>query len=257
MRATTICCSLAMTFCMMAPAADQRPARRPRDRKALPPDGPTSDYVRRELEGWTLRVHKGLLEKEHEELRAAAFRELEVQFYNIQRAVPAEAVARLKKVVIWLEHDNPKGRHAHYHPGVGWLKANGYNTDKVKCVEIGSAANFLRAVRHQPWMVLHELSHAYHDQVLTWEHPKILAAYKDASKSGKYEKVLIWNGRVGRHYAMTDHKEYFAENTEAYFGTNDIYPFVRAELKQHDPNMYAVLEEVWGVSKPPKKQQRE
>jgi hypothetical protein len=46
---------------------------------------------------------------------------------------------------------------------------------------------------------------------------------------------------------MTNHKEYFSETTEAYFGTNDIFPFVRAELKKHDPAMYALLEEVWGV----------
>ena len=46
---------------------------------------------------------------------------------------------------------------------------------------------------------------------------------------------------------MTDQKEYFAECTEAFFGTNDHYPFVRAELKEHDPQMYAVVKEVWGV----------
>ena len=44
-------------------------------------------------------------------------------------------------------------------------------------------------------------------------------------------------------------QEYFAELTEAYFGTNDFYPFVRAELKQHDPKMYQVLEKVWGAGR--------
>ena len=34
--------------------------------------------------------------------------------------------------------------------------------------------------------------------------------------------------------------------TEAYFGTNDFYPFVRAELKQHDPKTFALLESIWG-----------
>ena len=253
MRAMTICCSLAMTFCMIGLAAEGRGKKKPKDAKAPPADGPTSDYPIRKLEGWTLRVHKDLLEKKHEKLRAAALRELEVQLYHIRRAVPAEAVEKLQKVVIWLEHDNPKARHAHYHPSAGWLKANRYNVDKVKCVEIGSAATFLSYVRHQPWMVLHELAHAYHDQVLGWDHPKVKAAYDAAKKAGTYEKVLIWNGRRGRHYAMTNPKEYFSENTEAYFGTNDIYPFVRAELKRHDPNMYEVLEEVWGIKKPKKK----
>ena len=226
------------------------PARKtPRDKKARPPDGPTSDYPTRRLEGWTLRVHKDLLAKPNAKLCAAALRELEVQFHHIRRAVPAAAVEKLQKVTIWLEYDNPKGRHAHYHPSAGWLKANGYNVDKVKCVEIGSAKTFLDYVRHQPWMVLHELAHAYHDQVLGWDHPKVKAAYEAAKKAGTYEKVLIWNGRLGRHYAMTNHKEYFSETTEAYFGTNDIFPFVKAELKRHDPNMHALLAEVWGVKR--------
>ena len=42
---------------------------------------------------------------------------------------------------------------------------------------------------------------------------------------------------------------YFAELSEAYFGTNDFYPFVRAELKEHDPRGYALMEKAWSVKK--------
>ena len=45
---------------------------------------------------------------------------------------------------------------------------------------------------------------------------------------------------------MSNISEYFAESTEAYFGVNDFYPFVRAELKEHDPAMFSLLEMVWG-----------
>ena len=45
---------------------------------------------------------------------------------------------------------------------------------------------------------------------------------------------------------MSNEKEYFAEGTEAYFGANDFYPFVRGELKEHDPGFYEVLKEIWG-----------
>jgi len=234
---------------MLALAWSAAAAEKPKPKKPKPPDKPTSFYPQRELRGWTLRVHKDLLDEEHKALLDDVLRELENHLYRIERVVPAKAVAELKKVVLWLEFDNPKGRHAHYHPSVGWLKANGYNPDKAKGVEFGGARNFLRSVGHQPWMVLHELAHAYHDQVLGFDHPKVKAAYDAAKKSGTYDKVLIWNGRVGRHYAMTNHKEYFAENTEAFFGTNDIYPFVKAELKRHDPAMFALLAELWGVER--------
>jgi dipeptidyl-peptidase-4 len=43
--------------------------------------------------------------------------------------------------------------------------------------------------------------------------------------------------------------EYFAEGTEAYFDRNDFYPFVRAELKKHDPVLHDLLEEIWGIKK--------
>lgn len=43
--------------------------------------------------------------------------------------------------------------------------------------------------------------------------------------------------------------EYFAEGTEAYFYRNDFYPFVRAELKEHDPVLHDLLEEIWGPLK--------
>ena len=238
MKTPMICLAAMLALAWRAPAAE----------KPKPPDKPTSFYEIRELRGWTLRVHRDLLAEEQRALLDEVLAELENHLYRIERVVPAKAVAELKKVVLWLEFDNPKGRHAHYHPSVGWLKANGYNPDKAKGVEFGGARNFLKAVGHQPWMVLHELAHAYHDQVLGFGHPKVKSAYDAAKKSGTYEKVLIWNGRVGRHYAMTDHKEYFAETTEAFFGTNDIYPFVKAELKQHDPAMYALLAELWGVS---------
>jgi hypothetical protein len=223
------------------------PATAPTSKPALPPFTPTVGYEKRSVEGWTVRVHKDLLAGEHRELCSDAVRELEVQLYHIRRAVPAKAVGRLQEVVFWLEYRNPRQDTACYHPSRGWLEAHGYNPEKAKAVEIGNAAVFLDYARHQPWMVLHELAHAYHDQVLGWEHPKVKAAFEQAAKGGTYEKVLIWDGRIARHYAMTNVMEYFAEDSEAYFGTNDIYPFVRAELKQHDPAMYGVLRELWGV----------
>jgi hypothetical protein len=69
----------------------------------------------------------------------------------------------------------------------------------------------------------------------------------EAMRSKLYEQVLHVDGRKRRHYACTNPQEYFAEMTEAYFGTNDFYPFVRAELKQVDPRMHDLLERLWGV----------
>ncbi|MBM3867292.1 MAG: zinc-dependent peptidase, partial [Verrucomicrobia bacterium] len=52
-----------------------------------------------------------------------------------------------------------------------------------------------------------------------------------------------------KHYGLTNHKEYFAEATEAFFYRNDFYPFVRAELKEHDATMHDVLAKIWEGAK--------
>jgi hypothetical protein len=124
------------------------------------------------------------------------------------------------------------------------------NPDKAGGVEIANVRNFLTWTHDQPWMVLHELAHAYHHQVLTFEHAEVRTCHGEAMRNKLYDSVLHINGRKQRHYACTNPMEYFAEMTEAYFGTNDFYPFVRAELKQVDPRMYALLEKLWGVRQP-------
>jgi len=101
-----------------------------------------------------------------------------------------------------------------------------------------------------PAVILHELAHAYHDQVLGFDEPRIKTASDKAMKAGICDKVLLFNGQKIRHYAATGHKEYFAEGTEAYFYRNDFYPFVAAELRQHDPAAFALMQKIWGPLEP-------
>ncbi len=100
-------------------------------------------------------------------------------------------------------------------------------------------------IKH-PAVILHELAHAYHHQVLGFDEPRIRAAYENAMKAGIYDEVLLYTGKKVRAYAANNPMEYFAEGTEAYFYRNDFYPFVRAELKEHDPVLHNLLEEIWG-----------
>ena len=44
---------------------------------------------------------------------------------------------------------------------------------------------------------------------------------------------------------MTNPQEDFAKTTEAFFGTNDFFPFTRDELKQYDSKMVRLLAELW------------
>lgn len=207
---------------------------------------PTSEFESRTIEGWTVRVHRTLLEGE---TGAKALRLLDTRLQDVVRLVPERAVEELRKVPIWIGGRDGKKGGAEYHPDRGWLEKNGYNPEKAKAVDLGDPAKFIHEMKRQPFMVLHELAHAYHDRVLGFGHEGVKAAYDAAAKAGKYESVMFWDGKKVKHYALKDPKEYFAEGTEAYFGTNDFYPFVRAELKEHDPSLAAVLESVWAGPK--------
>jgi len=67
-----------------------------------------------------------------------------------------------------------------------------------------------------------------------------------AVKEKRFDSVLHWDGKSTKHYAATNQMEFFAESSEAYFGQNDFYPFVRAELKVSDPETFSLMEAIWG-----------
>jgi hypothetical protein len=207
-------------------------------------------YETRQIEGWTLRMNRQLLEQKP--LAEDTLRLLECQLREIARAVPTNVLARLREVPIWIELAHPRHPCMCYHPSADWLREHDMNPEKARSVEIANAKTFLKWTRDQPWMVLHELAHAYHHRVLKHDQPEIKAAFERAKASGSYDEVLHIDGKKQRHYALSNDQEYFAEGTEAYFGTNDFYPFVRAELKQHDPELFALLAKLWGVEKPSK-----
>jgi hypothetical protein len=217
-----------------------------------PPVNSPASRTPRDVEGWTVRVDNRLFEKPNEELGRRALRFLENKLADIKAVVPEDRVRKLQAVVIVLDLNCGDLGPMQYHPSAGWLKAHGHDPSLARCVHLPRAADVAtrRNIREQPWVILHELAHAYHDQVLGFEEPRIREAYEKYRKSGRGEKALLYDGRRVRHYALTDHKEFFAEMTEAYFGTNDFFPFVRAELKQVDPRMYALLEKLWGVRRP-------
>ena len=228
------------------------------DNSKVPGRAPKSDfdpidrYVEKQIEGWKVLVHQVLLTPEHRELCDQTLKLLDDHLYRIARVVPEKALTKLRQIPIWVELAHPKHPCMCYHVSADWLRENGMNPQKASAVEIANAKNFLKWTHEQPWMVLHELAHGYHHQVLGYDHKEIHACYEEAKASKSYESVLHWDGRKVRAYALTNDQEYFAELTEAYFGTNDFYPFVRAEVKQHDPKMYQILEKVWGVPSPKK-----
>ncbi len=211
------------------------------------PPKPTTRATR-VIEGWTVRIDDRLLQPPNEALGAQALKQLEASLADIRGVVAADRLARLQNVGIVLDFTHGKLHSEQYHPSAGWLTANGYAKDLARCVHIPDAAYYTAARHHreQPWATMHELAHAYHDQVFGFDEPRIKKAWEQYKASGHGDSVQHINGSKGKHYALTNPMEFFAEMTEAYFGKNDFFPFTRDELKAAEPEIDALLQTIWG-----------
>ena len=227
--------------------------RRQLDAELIRTDDPRSripGYRNQSIVGWPVRISETLQQEQPVKTRRA-IELMTQQLKKLTQVLPAESLAAVQDVPIWISGKyngfRPK---AEYHPNVQWLRKAGRRPELVECVELTNTEIFERECKRMPMLMLHELAHAYHHQVLTVEQPDILAAYKQARASGSYEAVQRGNGKIERAYGMTNHNEYFAETSEAFFGVNDFFPFNRDELRRHDPRMHELLKRLWNVEDP-------
>ena len=199
------------------------------------------------IEGWTIEFSPDLRDANQSKFFRQVKKALANHLQRILYLLPREKSQALRKLVIRVDRNHKLGN-MQYHPNRGWLVANGHDPSLEKRVHVPRAQALIDRgtwIKHQ-YVILHELAHSYHDQVLSFENKAIIEAYEQAEQNGLFERVLLFRGGMTRHYARTNHKEFFAEMTESYVGVNDFYPFVRAELKQHDPVTYALMEKIWG-----------
>lgn len=172
---------------------------------------------------------------------------IEISQFNID---PIK-IDSLKAVPIFMDWNTTSGA-AQYHPSETWLVANGYIPEKAMCVEISNITNFINWTnQNQPYMVLHELSHAYHHRVLNFNDPTITNAFNNAISNNLYTNISYHTGggnyiNQATAYALTNEKEFFAEITEAYFGLNDYFPFDYNDLNNYDIVGFNAALFIWG-----------
>jgi hypothetical protein len=228
------------SFPLVTRAAETQPSKNPSPHRF--------DPVKRTIEGWTVQIDPALLAgpSDSEEQRAITL--LANHLQRISILVTGDTLARLQTIPIWIEREHPSLRSMQYHPSKGWLENNGHDPRLARHVHIPVARHLLsrgQLLKH-PAVVLHELAHGFHDQILSFDEPRIIAAFEEAKRKDLYTNVLLYTGKRVRHYGLTNHKEYFAEGTEAFLYRNDFFPFVRAELKEYDPTFHDILESIWG-----------
>lgn len=162
---------------------------------------------------------------------------------RIQGALPSAAWKKISGIPIWLEYEGEKSFGGAYFNSQEWLVSNGLSGAKAKSIQFHSSLAVM--VGHVQNPLMHEIAHAYHDLVLSYSYRPILTAYRSAQLSGRYNAVRHSSGRLGRAYAMSDPFEFFAELSEAYFGTSDFFPFTREDLREFDPLAYRRISDAW------------
>ena len=152
------------------------------------------DPVETKVEGWTVRVDPKLIGES--EIYDKAVASLANHLQRVKFIVRQDRVEQLQKLPIWLELNNEELGSMQYHPGRGWLLSNGHDPRLVKHVHIPRAEALFdpKMWAKHPYVVLHELAHSYHDQVLSFDNEKIVDAFDEAKQKGIYEKVMLFTG---------------------------------------------------------------
>ncbi len=134
-------------------------------------------YQTQNIEGWTVHIDDRLLTADKGSTDRALVL-LRAQLKEIVRLVPASPAAQLRKVTLWFSPPypglEPKGD---YHPSAAWLRSHGRNHAMAKGIEFTNIPFFEKEIQRMPMVVLHELAHAYHDQVLGFENAELIDAY--------------------------------------------------------------------------------
>lgn len=149
-----------------------------------------------------------------------------------------------------------------FHPEKNWLEDHFMSPEKLECVEIYCAKEYMKDCRlwGRAGVLVHEFSHAYHHFMCEdgYGNKDIKECYDKAMKDRLYDWVKVHGpqGPMAKAYACNNHKEYFAELSAAFLGQPDMgskeefnkwYPFNRRQIREHDPRAYEMLKRIWKV----------
>jgi len=180
---------------------------------------------------------------------------LQSELQLIASLLPDATAKALAKVPIWVEWDHilpgsPSVLAVYFGLGSESLGFRGIDPQKAKCVCIQTLRRiYLMKSRDKlrQTVLLHELAHAVHQQLLGDGNPLVSNAYKQAMTRSLYAKVEHLGGAKKNGYATTNDAEYFAELSCCYLDKIDYYPFKPSELREYDSPGYELMTRVWGT----------
>jgi hypothetical protein len=202
------------------------------------------------IEGFKVLVNQATLDADVSQFERKPLDVLALELGMIAKMFPEKTLKLLRNLLIWVEWDEQtalaNGRvgnalAVYYGGHQRQMLREGKHPLKARTVMVLSMKGLTR--EHQPktdsgrCVLLHEIAHAVHDQILGTDNAAIKAGYRLAMERNLYDKSL---------YVATNEAEFFAETTCMYFNQCGYFPKTRAELKKHDPATFKMQENIWG-----------
>lgn len=225
-------------------------------KKALVKPDSIPGYKTMKIDGFTLLVHDKVLDPRNSEMfKIKPLEVLEMELKMISGVLSPKPLALLRNILIWVEWDQKlamgNGRQGNalavYYGGTQrQLLEEGTHPLKANSVVVLQMKSLTK--EHQPdfdtkrCVLLHEMAHAVHYQLIGYENPTIKQAYKLAMERNLYDRTS---------YAATNEHEYFAEISCAYLNRIDYFPHTREDLKKHDKAGFTLMENLWGKATKP------
>lgn len=199
---------------------------------------PTKRYQTLRINGWTVHVAPGFAQFPRE--RKILLDKITRQTAALSARLSRKHLRVMRKADLWLEPGNHYRVLARYHGSKTDIFQEELNPAKYRDVEFYGTFAKVR----QPTLVLHELAHVYHDRRLNFQDNRLKRLFARFERS--HGKARDRCGAPKRAYALTNDHEFFATFTEAYFAKSCSYPYDRASIRRHHPEMFALLTKVWG-----------
>jgi hypothetical protein len=215
---------------------------------------PPRVYVSHELSGWPVRVEKQLAD-EAPELAKRTLVRLEKKLSEVAAVLPAKTLPDLRKVKLFLMY-GPKATAGGRSNGLEYFQRHAPRHHRWLDPRMGSSIVIFHAENYatisELWArksLVHEFGHAHHLEHWPESRADIYDTWAHAVKSGLYHAVKEEDrGTYLPNYAAQNHLEYFAELTAMYFVGANYFPYDRSGLKAYDPDGYALVQKLWGVS---------
>lgn len=211
-----------------------------------------ADWKEEAIADFQVMFSPALLREEASYVRARQI--MHDRLSDVTRLVPTGAVRHLQRARLWLNLD-PTGFSGAFY--AAWPsnrhdeRARAYGEFHGAMYQGAVFPNIIRLIERStdlksPMVVLHELAHGYHHQVLGPANVEIKQTYETAKAKGLYRNVSYRNGAIAPvGYAMSNEREYFAVLSQTYFGKNNQNPFDADELKTYDPDGFRLMERAW------------